>query len=104
MTERESNERGFARKVVDKAFLGVSLVTLPIGLYVAGTSVLAGEFIRGAIASGFAFIDYTQIKEHDKPPKEQSWYNPERIMDRIVGWGSNRFKQASSSKVVYATA
>lgn len=100
---KEQSERSLLRKTADKVFLGVSLVTLPIGLYVAGSSLIAGEFVTAAVAGGFAFIDYTQIREHGKPPSEQSWWNPEKILDRF--WrGSNRLKQNTSTSMVYAAA
>lgn len=103
-TNQQTTERGTFRKFVDKALLGVSFVTFPLGLYVAGTSLIAGEFLRAAVASGFAFVDYTQIKEHGRSPEKQSWYNPERILDKILGRGSNRLKHAPTSSMVYATA
>lgn len=96
----ERGERGPVRKLADKAFLGLSFITLPLGIYTAGTSFLAGEMMRGLIFSGFAFMDYTQIKEHGRSPEKQSWYNPERIMDRFIG--SNRLKSPTKS-MVHAT-
>jgi hypothetical protein len=38
-------------------------------------------------------MEHAQFTQHGKPPEQQSWYNPERIMDRIVG--SLRFNKAS---------
>lgn len=103
MKERlPQTERSFTRKVVDKAFLGFSFITLPLGLYAAGTSLLAGELVRAAIASGAAFLDITQIKEHGRSPEKQSWYNPEKILDKILGRGSNRLRHSPTSSMAYA--
>lgn len=96
------SERGPIRKLVDKGFFGISLVTLPLSLYVAGTSILAGEFTKSFIASGFAFLDFTQIRQHGKAPTEQSWYNPERIMDKVLG--SLRFQQPTSTRMALASS
>lgn len=97
MSERA--ERGWVRKTFDKAGLGISLITLPLGLYTAGTSIVAGEMTRAAIAGAWSFLDFTQIREHGRPPEKQSFYNPERVFDRVFGW----FKP-SSNRMIRATA
>lgn len=105
MNERfQTGEKNFGRRILDKTLFGVSLITLPLGIYTAGTSLLAGEFFKGAAAFGFAFLDYTQIKEHGLPPEQQSKYNPERILNKIMSLGSKRFQHAPTQSMVYATA
>jgi len=99
MSERPKVERGFARRTLDKVTYGISFITLPLGVVTAGASVTVGSFTTAAIAGGFAFMDYTQIKEHGREPEKQSWYNPERIYDRVFG----RF-QPSSTRMVRAAA
>jgi hypothetical protein len=86
-------ERSFLRKSLDKVFLGISFITLPLGVGVAASSLLAAQWGTAAIASGSAFLDFTQIKEHGRSPEQQSWYNPERLADRLIG--SLRFNKTS---------
>lgn len=94
MNER-APERGWVRKTFDKVGVGVSAVTLPLSLYTAGTSVAAGNMLRAAVAGIWAFLDFTQLREHGRPPEKQSFYNPERVYDRVFGW----FKPASTRTV-----
>jgi hypothetical protein len=93
MAKAGPSERGMLRKTLDKVFLGFSFITLPLGVGIAASSLLAAHWGTAALASGSAFLDFTQIKEHSKPPEQQSWYNPERLMDRVIG--SLRFNKAS---------
>ena len=86
-------ERGPLRKTLDKVFFGFSFITLPLGVGIAASSLMAAQWGTAALASGSAFLDFTQIKEHSRPPEKQSWYNPERLMDRVIG--SLRFNKTS---------
>ncbi len=49
------------------------------------SALAQGNFVWAGIFGTLMFLDYTQFREHNRPPREQSWYNPERIMDRLVG-------------------
>lgn len=94
-------ERGPIRKAVDKAAFGLAFVTLPLALVGGVGALISGEFIVAGVAGTSAFLDYTQIRQHGKPPVEQSWYNPERLMDKAVG--SLRFFKANPSpRMAYA--
>ena len=97
-------ERGPIRKVVDKATLGLSLVTLPLGIVTGVRALWAGNYMMATLAGGSTFMDFTQIKEHNRPPEKQSFYNPERIMDKVFSMvrGRNRFS-SSTSRMVHAT-
>jgi hypothetical protein len=96
MAKAGSTERSFLRKSLDKVFLGFSFITLPLGIGVAASSLLAAQWSTAALASGSAFLDFTQIKEHSRPPEKQSWYNPERVMDGVSkAIGRLRFNKAS---------
>jgi hypothetical protein len=99
MAKAGHTERGMLRKSLDKVFLGFSFITLPLGVGVAATSLWAAQWGTAALASGSAFLDFTQIREHSKPPEQQSWYNPERIMDRLIG--SLRFN--TTSRLAYSS-
>ena len=99
MAKGGPSERGLLRKSLDKVFLGFSFITLPLGVGVAATSLWAAQWGTAALASGSAFLDFTQIKEHNRPPEKQSWYNPERIMDRLIG--SLRFN--TTSRLAYSS-
>lgn len=102
MPERLSGEKSFIRKALDKGLLAASLVTFPVGLFIAGTSLLSAEFLRAGVASGFAYLDYLQISEHGKEKK--SLLNTERafnaILDHLPFRGSNRSKNPTRSMVM----
>jgi hypothetical protein len=72
---KEDQEKSFGRKVFDAAGFGFSLVTLPFGLYTAGTSLAAGELTRFLIAAGFSAHDLIQIRDYGKPREQQSSLN-----------------------------
>ena len=80
-----NQERSFARKVLDKISLGFSFISLPFETIGAVGSLISGGFLPAAALGGLAFLDLTQIREHGRPPEQQSWYNPERIMDKVIG-------------------
>lgn len=88
-----NTERSFFRKTVDKIALGVSFFTLPFSLVAGVSAVGAAELLKAGGAFTWSFLDVTQIREHGRKPEEQSWYNPERIMDRVIG--SLRFNKKS---------
>lgn len=88
-------ERGPVKKTLDKATYLLAFVTLPLAIVGGVGAFAAGKFLTAGIAGTSAFLDYIQIKEHDKPPEAQSIYNPERITDLLVNpW---RFFNKSTS-------
>jgi hypothetical protein len=100
MVERLPGERGKIRKAANEIFFVASLVTFPVGIYTAGTAFLGGEMLKAAGASAFAFFDRIQILEHGKHPREQKWYNPERLTDRAIGF--LRFFRTPSTRIAVA--
>jgi hypothetical protein len=106
----KEDERGALRKTLGHLMYGASFVTLPLGVLAATKFILAGELLKGAVASGFVASDLVTIKEHGQ--KKLSWYNPERWMNKVLDWfspnrGSQRFDhnyQLPTSKMVYAAA
>lgn len=117
MAERlhsQSTERGPVRRMVDK---GTRLLAYPS--FVLGVATAVGAATTGNVplllfATGSSFLDFTQIKERNLSPEKQSWYNPERLMDKITAAlskrnrGSNRFNiqehPAYSSRMLAAAA
>ncbi len=103
-------ERGSIRKVVDKVGYGVAYVSGTFGVIGGVGALMTGNIPLAALAAGFVFLDYTQIRQHGLPPEKQSWYNPERILDKVSAMifkqnrGSNHFKQPYSSAMLRATA
>lgn len=96
-------ERGTLRKVMDKAGWGGSLLFgLPLSIATTIGAAATGAWWAAAGGLAWAKVEYTQIVEHHKKPEEQSWYNPERIMDKIIG--SLRFKQQPSTYMAMAAA
>jgi hypothetical protein len=97
-------ERGKTRKVIDKVGRAASYVTLPLGLLAGGGALLAGEYAAAAVAGTGVFLDATQIRERKRRPDQQSWYNPERIMDKIWSGekGRNKFNQNSTRMAMAA--
>lgn len=91
-----NSERTLPRKVADKFGYLISFVTGPIAAIEGFKFLLIGAYPAAAIAGTWAFMDLTQIRQHGKPRNEQSWYNPEKIWDKIWGVkGSDRFNQSS---------
>jgi len=95
------HERGPIRRVADKAGLVFSFFSLPAWLLTAVGAGATGNFALAGGALAMAEIDRTQIVEHGKPPEKQRWYNPERIMDRVIG--ALRFGQPPTRSMVHAT-
>lgn len=98
-------ERSFLKKTIDKVGYAAAFVTLPLGLYVGGTALLAGEMGKAAVAGTFAFLDFTQIREHGRPPEKQSSWNPERLGDAIFnffGIGSQKLNRPISTHLAAA--
>ena len=92
-------ERGPVRKVFDKAGLVTSAVTIPGEIIGLGTALAAGSLGGVLLFSALLKMEHAQFTQHGKPPEQQSWYNPERIMDRLIG--SLRF--STPSRLAYSS-
>ena len=77
-----NTERGLARKVFDKVGLVTSAVTIPSEIIGLGTAIAAGSLGGVLFFSALLKMEHAQFTQHGKPSEQQSWYKPERIMDR----------------------
>ncbi len=102
-----NTERSFPRRVFDKIGFGSAFISLPFETVGSITSLMTGALIPAVALGGLAFLDVTQIREHGKPAEQQSWYNPEKLWDRV--WGRQRIhssrmanlESSSESKLLY---
>ena len=83
-----NKERSLPRRIFDKVGYGSAFISLPFETIGAVGSIATGAWIPTLALGGLAFLDITQIREHGKSPEQQSWYNPERLWDRV--WGRKR--------------
>ncbi len=96
-----STERGLARKVFDKAGLVTSAVTVPSEIIGLGAAIAAGSLGGVLLFSSLLKMEHAQFTQHGKPPEQQSWYNPERLWDRVFA-GIGRLRINKTSRIAYS--